>query len=63
MYNYPYPKLVKMLYFSCYRLCLLFNKIGEEGRAGSAWKPGGGGGEWGSGGRDGPKNVCTYELI
>jgi hypothetical protein len=23
----------------------------------------GGGGEWGSGGREGPKNVCTYELM
>jgi hypothetical protein len=30
-----------MLCLSYYCLCLLFNKIGEEGRAGSAWKRGG----------------------
>jgi hypothetical protein len=34
LYSYPYLKLAKML-------CLLFNKIGEEGRTGFAWKPGG----------------------
>jgi hypothetical protein len=27
-----------------YHSCLLFSKIGEEGRTGSAWKPVGGGG-------------------
>jgi hypothetical protein len=44
---------------SCYHLCLLFNKIGKEGRIGSAWKQGGGGSQrgWG-GGRDGPNDVC-----
>jgi hypothetical protein len=38
LYIYPYLKLAKMLYLSYYHLCLLFNKIGEEGRTGSAWK-------------------------
>jgi hypothetical protein len=33
-----------MLCFSYYLLCFLINKIGEEGRTGSAWKRGGGGG-------------------
>jgi hypothetical protein len=27
-----------MLYLSYYWLCLLFNKIGEKGKTGSAWK-------------------------
>jgi hypothetical protein len=46
----------------------LFNKIGEDGRTGSAWKrgwwAGEGGGKGGDGGRgrNGPNNVCTYEL-
>jgi hypothetical protein len=30
-----------MLCLSYYCLCLLFNKIGEKGRTGSAWKGGG----------------------
>jgi hypothetical protein len=38
LYSYPYLKLVKPLCLSYYCLCLLFNKIGEEGRTGSAWK-------------------------
>jgi hypothetical protein len=38
LYSYPDLKLAKMLCLSCYCLCLLFNKIGEEGRTGSAWK-------------------------
>jgi hypothetical protein len=44
-------------------LCLLFNKIGEEGRTGSAWKQGGLGEKegMGAGARDGPNKVCTYE--
>jgi hypothetical protein len=41
LYSYPYLKLAKTLCFSYYCLCLLFNKIGEEGRTGSAWKQGG----------------------
>jgi hypothetical protein len=38
--SYPYLKLTKMLCFSYYCLCLLFNRIGEEGRTGSAWEQG-----------------------
>jgi hypothetical protein len=37
-YSYLYLKLAKTLCLSCYILCFLFNKIGEEGRTGSAWK-------------------------
>jgi hypothetical protein len=40
-----------MLCLPYYCLCLLFNKIGEEGRAGSAWTEGGWGGERGGGGQ------------
>jgi hypothetical protein len=43
LYSYLYLKLAKTLCLSYHCLCLLFNKIGEEGRAGSAWKRGGGG--------------------
>jgi hypothetical protein len=52
-----------MFCLSYYYLCLLFNKIGEKGRTGSAWKNGGAGEKEGvvAGGRDGPNNVCTYE--
>jgi hypothetical protein len=32
LYSYSYLKLAKMLCLSYYCLCLLFNKIGEEGR-------------------------------
>jgi hypothetical protein len=45
LYSYPYLKLAKMLCPSYYCLCVLFNKIGEEGRTGSAWKRKGLGGE------------------
>jgi hypothetical protein len=38
LYSYSYVILAKMLCLSYYCLCLLFNKIGEEGRTGSAWK-------------------------
>jgi hypothetical protein len=38
LYSYPYLKVAKALYLSYYCLCLLFNKIGEEYRTGSAWK-------------------------
>jgi hypothetical protein len=41
LYSYPYLKLAKTLCLSYYCLCLFFNKIGEEGRTGSAWKQGG----------------------
>jgi hypothetical protein len=46
-------------------LCLLLNKIRDKGRTGSAWKRG----EWeereetGVGGRNGPNNLCTCELM
>jgi hypothetical protein len=42
-------------------LCLLINKIGEEGRTGSAWKEGSGGG--GDRVRDNSNNVYTYEYM
>jgi hypothetical protein len=57
LYSYLCLKLAKTLLL----LCLLFNKIGEEGRTGFAWKWG-----WeekegvGDGGRNDPNNVCTY---
>jgi hypothetical protein len=38
LYSYLYLNLTEMLCFSYYHLRLLFNKIGEEGRSGSAWK-------------------------
>jgi hypothetical protein len=38
LYRNLYPKLAKMLCLSYYLLCFLFNKIGEEGRTGYAWK-------------------------
>jgi hypothetical protein len=41
LYSYPYLKLAKTLCLSYYCLCLLYHKIGEEGRTGSAWKQGG----------------------
>jgi hypothetical protein len=59
LYSSLYLKLAKKLCLSYYLLCFLFNKIGEEGRTGSAWKQGGRGErEWV---RDGPNNVCIYE--
>jgi hypothetical protein len=47
LYSYPYLKLAKTLCLSYYCLCLLLNKIGEEGRTGSGrWEGEGGvGGE------------------
>jgi hypothetical protein len=54
LYSYLYLKLAKMLCFSYYLLCFLFNKVREqEGRTGSAWK-------WGPGG-GGPSNVSSCE--
>jgi hypothetical protein len=52
-----------MLCLSYYCLCLLFNKIGEEGRTGSAWKRGGKREGVEAGGRNDPNNVCTYEKM
>jgi hypothetical protein len=37
LYSYLYLKLAKCC-LSYNHLCLHFNKIGEEGRTGSAWK-------------------------
>jgi hypothetical protein len=63
-----YPSLSQLektlsLYYYC--LCLLFNKIGEKGRTGSAWKRGGGGKRVGAGGegRNCTNNICTYEYM
>jgi hypothetical protein len=47
---YSYAYLAKMLCLSYYCLYLLFNKIGEKGRTGSAWKREGRGREQGVGG-------------
>jgi hypothetical protein len=56
LYNYPYVKLAKTLSYYC--LCLLFNKIGEEGRTGSCLEAR----EVGENeeGRGGPNNARTY---
>jgi hypothetical protein len=54
LYSYLYLKLVKILYFSYFLLCLLFNKIREqEGGTGSQKQ------EWGE--RGGPNNVYACE--
>jgi hypothetical protein len=65
LYSYSYLKLAKTLCLPYYCLWLLFNKIGEKGRTGSAWKQG-----WwgerervGGGERNDPNNVCTYEYM
>jgi hypothetical protein len=42
LYSYLYLKPAKTLCLSYCCLCLLFNKIGEEGRTGSAGSEGGG---------------------
>jgi hypothetical protein len=63
LFIYLHFKLAKTLCLSYYLLCLLFNKIGEEGRTGSAWKRGESGSVRGQrdGRRDGSNNVCTYK--
>jgi hypothetical protein len=40
LYSYFYLKLAKVLCLSYYLLCFLFNKIGEEGKTGFAYKQG-----------------------
>jgi hypothetical protein len=61
LYSYLYLKLAKMLYLSYYCLCLLFNKIREEGRTVSAWKRGRGcGREGGSRGQGGEMIQTMY---
>jgi hypothetical protein len=61
----PLSQLAKTLCLSYYCLYLLFNKIGEKDRTGSAWKKGGGG--WGrghgAGRRNDLNNLCTYEYM
>jgi hypothetical protein len=49
LYSYFYLKLAKVLCLSYYLLCFLFNKIGEEGKTGFAYKQGIEGGEDGRG--------------
>jgi hypothetical protein len=44
LYSYLYPRLAKMIHFSHYLLCSLFNKIREGCGTGSAWKGRGWGG-------------------
>jgi hypothetical protein len=61
--NSLYLKLAKALCLTYYCLCLLFNKIGEEGRTGFAWKRGSEGKKDETGGREGPNNVCIYEEM
>jgi hypothetical protein len=61
LYSCPYLKLAKMLCLSYYCLCLLFNKIREEGRTGCGSKGGGEENEgMGVGEINSPNNV-TYE--
>jgi hypothetical protein len=51
LYSYPYLNLAKTLCLSYYCLCLLFNKIRDKGRTGSAWKQGAWGKRDGAGGK------------
>jgi hypothetical protein len=64
LYSYLYLKLAKIVHLSYYCLCLLFNKIGEEGRTGSAWKRrdwrGEGGSKGGGGGQGGEMAQTVY---
>jgi hypothetical protein len=57
-------QLAKMLCLSYYCLYLLYNKIRDKSRTGSAWKQGGvegrGRGQ-GIGERNGPNNACICE--
>jgi hypothetical protein len=57
-YSYLYLKLAKPLCLSYY--CFVFNKIGEEGRTGSAWKRGVWGGEEGGRGQLGEMTQTMY---
>jgi hypothetical protein len=51
LYSYLYLKLANALCLSYYFFCLLFNKIGEEGRTGSELSEGVWGGEEGCRGK------------
>jgi hypothetical protein len=64
LYSYLNYKLGKVLCLSYYFLCLLFNKIRKAGRTYYAWKQWGCGVRgrvWGTEGKNGTDNVCTYE--
>jgi hypothetical protein len=53
-----------MVCFSYYLLCFLINKIGEEGRTGTAWKQGvGGSKEMGRGGMYTHVSKCKNDKI
>jgi hypothetical protein len=54
LYSYLYLNLAENLFLSYYLLWFLLNKIGEEGRTGSAWKQEVGRGEEREGG---PNNL------
>jgi hypothetical protein len=62
--SYPYLNLAKTLCLPYCSLCLLFNKIGEEGKKGSAWKRGGGR-KWEGAGGSGEKwpKQCMHIRI
>jgi hypothetical protein len=51
-----------MLCLSYYHLGVLFNKIEEEGRPDSAWKPGGWKREGGGGGQRGGMAQAIYTM-
>jgi hypothetical protein len=53
-------QLAKTLCLSYYCLCLLFNKIGEKDRTGSAWKPGRG--MEGEGGGEGQRGEMAQTM-
>jgi hypothetical protein len=59
LYSYPCLKQAKTLCPSYYCLCLLFNKIGELGRTGSAWKRG----VWGEEGEGGEQGREMAQIM
>jgi hypothetical protein len=62
LYNCLYLKLAKMLCLSCYLLCFLVNKIGEEGRTSlpGSWWGEGRGREGGGQGREMVQTMYTH---
>jgi hypothetical protein len=56
-------QLAKMLCLSYHCLCLLFNKIGDKGRTGSAWKQGKWEGEGVGGGQGGEMTQTMYAYM
>jgi hypothetical protein len=64
LYSCPYVKVAKMVHLSYHCLCLLLNKIGEEGWTGFAWKGLGAEEEGGGGGKQGEMALqCTLIWI